>query len=221
MKRFALLFLLLPLGCGDSTPAAPYVRASDRPLLRPDAPEMKTKAPDKFKARFTTSQGAFTITVDRKVAPLGADRFYHLVKGRFFEDARFFRVLSGFMVQFGIPADPAESVLWKNANIPDDPVRETNTRGMVTYATAGPGTRTTQIFINYSNGNKRLDQSGFAPFGEVTEGMEVVDKLYAGYGEGEPSGSGPSQKRLEKEGNPYLLRDFPKLDYIKKAEIVD
>jgi peptidyl-prolyl cis-trans isomerase A (cyclophilin A) len=100
-------------------------------------------------------------------------------------------------------------------------VRETNTRGMVTYATAGPGTRTTQIFINYSNGNKRLDQSGFAPFGEVTEGMEVVDKLYAGYGEGEPSGNGPSQKRLEKEGNPYLLRDFPKLDYIKKAEIVD
>lgn len=221
MKRLALLVLLVPLGCGDSTPAAPYVRPSDRPLLRPDAPEMKTPAPKTFKARFTTSQGAFTISVERALAPRGADRFYHLVQGRFFEDARFFRVLSGFMVQFGIPADPAESALWKDATIPDDPVSETNTRGKVSYATAGPGTRTTQLFINYSNGNKRLDRMGFAPIGEVTEGMDVVDKLYSGYGEGAPQGSGPDQKKIETQGNPYLQANYPKLDYIQKAEILN
>ena len=221
MKRLAMLVLLFPLGCGDSTPAAPYVRPSDRPLLRPDAPEMKTQAPERFKVRFTTSQGDFTISVTRAWAPRGADRFYNLVRGRLYEDARFFRVVSGFMCQFGIPADPAESVLWKNATIPDDPVGETNTRGKVTYATSGPGTRTTQLFINYANGNKRLDRMGFAPFGEVTEGMNVVDKLYSGYGEGAPSGSGPDQKRIESQGNPYLQAEFPKLDYIKKTEILD
>jgi len=213
--------LLLIAACSDSTPPPPYVRPSDRPLLGPDAPEMKKKAPDRFKARFTTSQGTFTISSERATAPLGADRFYNLVRGRFFEEARFFRVLSGFMVQFGIPADPADSALWKDANIPDDPVTASNTRGTVCYAISGPGTRTTQLFINYSNGNRRLDRDGFAPIGEVTEGMNVVDKLYAGYGEGAPSGSGPSQKRMERQGNPYLLRDFPKLDYIMKAEIVD
>ena len=220
MKRLALLVLLLPLGC-DSTPPPPYVRPSDRPLLRPDAPEAKAKAPERFKVRFTTSQGPFTITVVRAWAPLGADRFYHLVRGRFFEEARFFRVMSGFMCQFGIPADPAESALWKDATIPDDPVGESNTRGRVTYATAGRGTRTTQLFINYSNGNRRLDRQGFAPFGEVTEGMNVVDKLYSGYGEGAPSGSGPDQKRIESQGNPYLQAKFPKLDYIQKTEILE
>jgi cyclophilin family peptidyl-prolyl cis-trans isomerase len=213
MNRLALLVLLFALGC-DPAPA-PYVRPSDRPLLKPDAPEMKTKAPDRFKVRFTTSQGAFTISVDRSWAPQGADRFYHLVRGRFYDDARFFRVVSGFVCQFGIPADPAESALWKNANIPDDPRRETNTRGKVTYATAGPGTRTTQLFINYSNGNRRLDNMGFSPFGEVTEGMDVVDKFYSGYREE------PDQKRIESQGNPYLQSKFPKLDYIQKAEIID
>jgi peptidyl-prolyl cis-trans isomerase A (cyclophilin A) len=220
MKRLALLVLLFPLGCGDATPP-PYVRPSDRPLLRPDAPETKTKAPDKFKVRFTTSQGPFTIAVERAAAPLGADRFYHLVRGRFYEEARFFRVVRGFVCQFGIPADPAESALWKDATIPDDPVKWANSRGMVTFATSGPGTRTTQLFINYSNGNRRLDRMGFAPFGEVTEGMDVVDKLYSGYGEGAPGGSGPDQKRIETQGNPYLQAEFPKLDYILKTEILD
>ena len=221
MNRLALVVLLFPLGCGDSAPPPPYVRPSDRPLFGPDAPEMKSRAPERFKVRFTTSQGAFTISVERAWAPLGADRFYNLVRARFYEDARFFRVVSGFVCQFGIPADPAESALWKDATIPDDPRRETNTRGKVAYATAGPGTRTTQVFINYSNGNRRLDQMDFAPFGEVTEGMSVVDKLYSGYGEGEPSGSGPNQKRMEAMGNPYVQAGWPKLDYIKKTEILD
>jgi len=220
MKRLALLVLLVPLGCGESAPPPPYVRPSNRPILRPDAPEMKEKAPEKYKVRFTTSQGAFTMAVTRAWAPLGADRFYHLVRGRFFEEARFFRVLEGFMVQFGIPADPAESTLWKEATITDDPVTESNTRGMVSYATSGIHTRTTQVFINYAN-NRKLDRSGFAPFGKVTEGMDVVDKFYSGYGEGAPSGDGPSQKRMERLGNPYLQADFPKLDYILKAEILE
>src|SRR5688572_28761141 len=167
MKRLALLVLLLPLGCGDSTPPPPYVRPSDRPLLRPDAPEMNAPAPERFKVRFTTSQGDFTISVERAWAPLGADRLYQLVRGRFFEAARFFRLLSGFMCQFAIPADPAESKLWKDATIPDDPVTESNTRGKVSYATSGPQSRTTQLFINTGN-NRRLDKSGFAPFGQVT-----------------------------------------------------
>ncbi|MCC6740618.1 MAG: peptidylprolyl isomerase [Planctomycetia bacterium] len=182
---------------------------------------MKTQAPERYRVRFTTSQGDFTITVTRAWAPLGADRFYNLVRGRFFEEARFFRVIKGFMCQFGIAADPAESALWRNANIPDDPVRQENTRGRVTFATSGPGTRTTQVFINFSNGNARLDKLGFAPFGEVTEGMEVVGKLYSGYGEGAPNGSGPDQERIEALGNPYLDREFPKLDFIRKTEIVE
>ena len=221
MKHLALLVLLFPLGCGPSSPPPPYIRPGDRPLVRPDAPEMKTQAPERFRVRFTTSQGDFTITVVRAWAPLGANRFYNLVRGRFFEDARFFRVIKGFMCQFGIAADPAESALWKDATIPDDPVRESNTRGRITFATSGPGTRTTQVFINFSNGNARLDGQRFAPFGEVTEGMDVVGKLYSGYGEGAPGGSGPDQERLEAQGNPYLQRDFPKLDFIKKAEILD
>jgi len=213
VSRLALLLLLLPLGC--SKPIPPYVRPAGRPLVRPDAPEMKARAPDKFKARFITSQGNFTISVERATAPLGADRFYALVKSGFFDDARFFRVVEHFVVQFGIPADPAESALWKDANLADDPVHETNTRGKVTFATAGPGTRTTQLFINYANRNSRLDPMGFAPIGEVTEGMDVVDKFYSGYGED------PDQKRIETQGNPYLEVEFPKLDYIKKAEILN
>lgn len=204
--------LLLALGCEPNIP--PYVRPAGKALVKPDSAEMKTKAPDKFKAKFTTSAGAFTVTVDRSSAPLGADRFYNLVRSGFYNDCRFFRVVEGFVVQFGIPADPAESALWKDANLNDDPVRDTNTRGKITYATAGANTRTTQLFISYSNKNARLDRMGFAPFGEVTEGMDVVDKLYSGYGED------PDQKRIESQGNPYLEAKFPKMDYIQKAEII-
>jgi peptidyl-prolyl cis-trans isomerase A (cyclophilin A) len=181
---------------------------------------MRKTAPESFKVRMATSQGSFTVTVHRAWAPQGADRFYNLVRGGYYGDARFFRVIRGFMCQFGIHADPAVSVLWKDATIPDDPVLETNTRGRITFATGGPNTRTTQLFINYNNANASLDRMGFAPFGEVTEGMDVVDKLYAGYGEGAPRGAGPDQGRIQAEGNAYLNSDFPKLDGLRKAELL-
>ncbi|HBF61418.1 MAG TPA: peptidylprolyl isomerase [Methyloceanibacter sp.] len=179
---------------------------------------MNARAPESYKAKFETSKGAFVIQVTRSWAPNGADRFYNLVKNGFFDDARFFRVIDGFMVQFGISGNPDVSAAWTNATIPDDPVRESNARGTVTFATAGPNTRTTQVFINFNN-NSMLNGQGFAPFGKVVSGMNVVDSFYKGYGEGAPRGNGPNQGLLKSQGNAYLLTQFPKLDYIKKATI--
>jgi peptidyl-prolyl cis-trans isomerase A (cyclophilin A) len=175
-------------------------------------------APAVYKAKFDTSAGTFVIEVHRDWAPNGADRFYNLVKNGFFDNARFFRVISGFMVQFGINADPKISGVWREARIKDDPVRQSNKRGLITFATAGPDTRTTQVFINFAD-NNMLDRQGFAPFGQVVSGMNVVDALYSGYGEGAPRGQGPDQGRTQQEGNAYLVREFGKLDYIKKATI--
>jgi peptidyl-prolyl cis-trans isomerase A (cyclophilin A) len=180
---------------------------------------LNEKAPDTFKARIETSKGAFVIDVHRAWAPMGADRFYNLVKNGFYDDARFFRVLDGFMAQIGINGNPAIQSSWRNATIQDDPVKESNKRAFVTFAkSSAPNSRSTQIFINYRD-NANLDKSGFAPFGEVTTGMDVVDKLYSGYGEGAPGGRGPEQGKIQTEGNAYLTKDFPKLDYIKKATI--
>jgi peptidyl-prolyl cis-trans isomerase A (cyclophilin A) len=176
------------------------------------------KAPDTYKAKFETSKGDFVLTVHRAWAPLGADRFYNLVKGGFYDETRFFRVLDDFMAQVGINGNPAVQSAWRDARIADDPVKGNNKRGFASFATAGPGTRTTQFFINFKD-NSTLDKSGFAPFGEVTSGMDVVDKLYSGYGEGGPRGKGPEQGKLQSEGNAYLQKEFPKLDYIKKATI--
>ena len=176
------------------------------------------RGPDTYKVRFDTTKGPFVVTVTRAWAPLGADRFYALVKSGFYDGSRFFRVLPKFVVQFGIAGDPAVNAKWHNANLVDDPVTQTNRRGTITYGTAGPNTRTTQVFINLAD-NARLDSKGFAPFGEVTEGMEAVDKFYSEYGEGPPLGGGPSQTRAEAEGTGYFERDFPKLDYVKKASI--
>ena len=177
------------------------------------------KAPATFKADFDTSKGKFTITVTRAWAPLGADRLYNLVKAGFYDDVRFFRVIDGFMAQFGIHGTPSVQAIWRRAPLKDDPVKQSNRRGYVTFATAGPNTRTTQLFINYRD-NANLDSMGFAPFGEVTAGMSVVDQLYNGYGEGAPRGRGPDQGRLQAEGNTYLNKSFPRLDYIKTATIV-
>jgi peptidyl-prolyl cis-trans isomerase A (cyclophilin A) len=175
-------------------------------------------APDSYKVKFETSKGDFVVTVTRDWSPLGADRFYTLVKNGFYDGARFFRVLPGFVVQFGIAADPQVTAKWRNANLVDDPVKQSNRRATLTFATGGPNTRTTQVFINLAD-NAQLDPRGFSPFGAVSQGMEVVDQLYSGYGEGAPSGNGPEQSTAESDGNAYLMRDFPKLDYIKKASI--
>ncbi|GFO81482.1 MAG: hypothetical protein A49_11090 [Methyloceanibacter sp.] len=183
-----------------------------------DPSSLNARAPDTYKARFETSKGTFVIQVNRDWAPNGADRFYNLVKAGFYNDARFFRVIDGFMVQFGISGNPDVSAAWSDANIKDDPVRESNARGTVTFATAGPNTRTTQVFINFNN-NSMLNGQGFAPFGKVISGMDVVDSLYKGYGEGAPRGDGPNQALIKAQGNAYLVTQFPKLDYIKKATI--
>lgn len=180
---------------------------------------LKEQAPATFTAHFDTSIGPFVITVHRDWAPNGADRFYNLVKHGFYNEARFFRAVPNFMIQFGIHGNPVISALWRNARIPPDKVTQSNRRGMVTFAMGGtPDTRTTQVFINTVN-NARLDALGFAPFGEVTSGMDVVDRIFTGYGEGPPRGSGPDQGRIQAEGNAYLTKQFPKLDYVKSATI--
>ena len=185
-------------------------------LANPSA--LKETAPPTYKARFETSKGAFVIDVTREWAPNGADRFYNLVKNGFYDGVRFFRVLDGFMAQFGINGDPKISAAWREARIQDDPVKQSNRRGFVTYAMAGPHTRTSQIFINYGD-NSALDRQNFSPFGRVSSGMEVVDALYNGYGEGAPRGQGPDQGRVQMEGNAYLTKNFPRLDFVKKATI--
>ena len=213
MTRIAAILLTLMI----AFPAFGQTAGQGAGLANPAA--LNEQAPTTYKVKFDTSKGPFVVDVHRDWAPIGADRFYNLVKNGFFNDARFFRVISGFMVQFGINADPKISAQWRVARINDDPIKQSNTRGMLTFATAGPNTRTTQLFINFGN-NAMLDHQGFAPFGQVTSGMNVVDALYSGYGEGAPSGAGPEQGRVQSEGNAYLTSSFPKLDYIKSATIV-
>ena len=192
---------------------------SRRDSLRAPDPAAVTAAPDSFRVAFETSAGRFVVESRRAWGPHGVDRFHYLVRIGFFDDARFFRVLRGFIAQFGIPADPAVARVWRDMNIPDEPARERNVRGTLSYAAAGPGTRTTQLFINLRD-NPMLDGMGFAPIGRVVEGMEVVDRLYADYGEGAPDGTGPDQLRIANEGNAYLVREFPRLDRIVKASVI-
>lgn len=202
-------------------PAAPkeaVAPAAPSPDLANPAKLAET-APDTYKARFDTTKGAIVIEVNRADAPQGADRFFNLVKAGYFTDIAFFRVIPGFMAQFGIHGDPKLASVWRNARITDDPVKSSNTRGALTFATSGPNSRTTQMFINLVD-NARLDGMGFSSFGKVVEGMDVVEKLNGEYGEGAPGGRGPAQMRVQTEGNAYLKKDFPNLDYIKSASIV-
>jgi peptidyl-prolyl cis-trans isomerase A (cyclophilin A) len=180
-------------------------------LLNPAS--FTAKAPAVFKAQFSTTAGDFTVEVHREWAPRGVDRFYNLVHSGYFTNAAFFRVVPGFVVQFGLSADPAVNKVWDHATIQDDPVVQSNKRGNLVFATAGPNTRTTQLFINYAD-NARLDGMGFAPFGSVVEGMEVVDKIFPGYRES------PRQDLITNQGDAYLKANFPKMDKIKLARIV-
>ena len=170
-------------------------------------------APDSFLVAVTTNRGTVVIAVHRDWAPRGADRVYQLIRARFYDAARFFRVIPRFVAQFGLPADPRRLPSWSKQPIPDDPVRRSNLRGMLTFATAGPNTRTTQLFINLAD-NPRLDALGFAPIGQVVKGLAIVDALNGQYGES------PSQDEIERQGNAYLTRAFPKLDYIRTARVV-
>lgn len=184
---------------------------ADPSLLKPAS--LTGQAPDVFDVEMTTTKGSFTVKVTRAWAPLGADRFYNLVKHGFFTDAAFFRNVPGFIVQFGLSADPAVNNVWHNANIKDDPGKQSNAPGTITFATAGPNTRTTQLFINFGN-NTFLDSQGFSPFGKVTSGMDVVKNLYSGYGER------PDQGSITALGKAYLDKNFPNIDSIKSATIV-
>lgn len=218
--KMTLITCLLGLSLGVVT-----VRAEDKKDDKAATPgfaepsKLTEKAPASYKARFETTKGSFTIDVTRELAPNGADRFYNLVRSGFFTDIALFRVIPGFMCQFGIHGDPKVSKVWREARITDDPVKSSNKRGAITFATAGPNTRTTQLFINFAD-NGRLDGMGFASFGKVSDGMDVVDKINGEYGEGAPAGRGPHQGRIQEEGNAYLKKDFPNLDYIKSATII-
>jgi len=212
-----LICLALLLTCSafaeEPTPTKPNPALLD--------PSLATeKAPDVYRVKMETTAGDLIIEVHREWAPLGADRFYNLVKIGYFSDVAFFRVLAGFMAQAGFHGNPAVSQVWLNARIKDDPVKQKNYPGTVTFATGGPNTRTAQFFINYGD-NSYLDDSGFAPFGKVVEGFESVESLYSDYGEGAPNGKGPAQGKVYRLGNDYLKAEFPELDYITKASIIE
>jgi len=205
INAIAGALLLAAMACGSSG-------AQESGGLRNPA-ALTEQAPATFSAAFDTSKGQFVIEVHREWAPRGADRFYNLVKSGFFNDVRFFRVIGGQLAQFGMHGDPAVQDAWRDAVIEDDPVRRGNTRGSVSFATRGPNSRTTQLFINLRD-NGAYDRLGFAPFGEVVSGMDVVDRLYSEYEER------PEQPLIDEEGNAYLKREFPNLDYIQKVALV-
>ena len=210
VAAFALAAFAVPVALSAQAAAAPMSAAAK---LRNPA-TLKEQAPATYKAKFDTSAGVFVIEVHRDWAPIGADRFYNLVKNGYYDDVRFFRVLDGFMAQFGMSGNPGISAAWRTQQLKDDPVKQSNKRGFVSFAHAGPNTRTTQVFINFQD-NSSLDAQGFPPFGQVIQGMDVVDKLYSGYGRSNV----PDQGRITSEGNAYLTKVYPKLDYVKKATI--
>ncbi len=200
MKNTAIALLLALAACDQTAKPAP-------------PPAAAVTTPAEFKVKFITSRGDFVVKVVRAWSPNGADRFHELVKAGFYDDVRFFRVVPGFMVQFGISGDPKAMAKWRERKILDDPVKQSNTRGRVTFAMAGPNTRTTQIFINFADQNAGLDGQGFSPFGEIIDGMNVVDSINAEYRET------PDQQKIQEHGNDYLKANFPNLDYVKSARV--
>lgn len=227
MRSSQLFVILGSLGlslaaCNKGDPAGPA--SSPGPgggagVAALDPAKATLTAPEKFTVKLDTTKGEILIDVDRSLSPQGADRIYNLVKLGYYDDVAFFRVIAGFMAQVGIHGDPAVNARWREARIPDDPVKASNTPGMVSFATGGPNTRTTQFFINFGD-NSRLDGMGFSPFGKVRD-MTVANQIHSGYGEGAPGGRGPSQGLIQTRGNAYLRAEFPQLDYIKKATIAE
>jgi len=208
VRRAVVLFVCAAVAAAGVAGAAPPPS-----LLHPST--LTARAPAVYSVALATTKGTFVVTVRRAWAPRGADRFYNLVRAHFFDGVRFFRVVKGFVVQFGISPTPAVAAAWQSATIPDDPVKTSNVGGTITYATSGPDTRTTQVFLNLGS-NTFLDARGFAPFGKVTSGMSVVDKLYGGYGE-QPTGDQP---QIAQQGDAFLQKHFPRLDRIKSARLV-
>ena len=207
------LIVAAVMGCGQESGSA---GPNPETLMNPDSPEMTQAAPEQFKVQMETTAGTFVIEVQRAWAPHGVDRFYNLVQAGYFDETRFFRVMPNFIVQWGMHGDPKVTEAWYNAQITDDPVLESNVRGTVTFAkTNAPNSRTTQLFINLKDNGASLDRTGFAPFGRVVEGMEVVEAINPEYGER------PSQGKIFEEGNEYLEKMFPNLTYIQKATVID
>lgn len=221
MRTAALLILTgaFLLGCPKTKDAQTKSQGEKAPASANQETTDKVQAPAQYSVELDTTKGAIVIEVNREWSPHGANRFYELVQGGYYTDVAFFRVIGGFMAQVGISGDPALNAQWREKRIPDDPVKASNTRGTVTFATSGPDSRTTQFFINFGD-NSRLDGMGFAPFGKVKD-MAPVEALYDGYGEGAPRGRGPSQALIQSQGNAYLKEKFPKLDYIKSARILE
>ncbi|MGH7577103.1 MAG: peptidylprolyl isomerase [Longimicrobiales bacterium] len=218
-EAILLTLALVAAACAQDRSAAPITE--DHVLLQPQDSSFQATAPDSFRVRFETTAGDFTVQVMRDWSPHGADRFYNLVRNGYYDNVYFFRVVDGFMAQFGIHGDPRVNAAWNPQRIQDDLVVGSNRRGTVTFAMSSqPNSRTTQLFINFAD-NARLDDAGFAPIGDVVSGMETVDALYSGYGEGAPQGRGPRQDRIQAEGNAYLERDFPNLDHVRRATIED
>ena len=217
-----VLSALLAGGCGGESPKGEAEQAepaatppTEAPALNPllDPGRFTEVAPETYRVRMETSEGAIVIQVNRAWAPNGADRFYNLVKNGYYDDTRFYRVIADFMAQFGLNKDPQVNAMWRGATIADDPATQSNTRGRVTFAMGGPNTRTTQVFINFKD-NAYLDESGFSPIGEVVEGMDVVAKIYSGYGETQPRGPGVDYQKAFTEGTPYLDANYPQLTKI-------
>ena len=212
--------VLLTLGaCTASTAGSGGGPVPVATLKEPTSAEFSHPAPERFDVLFETSQGEFVVEVHRGWAPLGAERFYNLVRAGYYDGLRFFRVIPGFVAQFGIHAEPGVNEAWRSFRIPDDPVVQPNRRGTLTFATAGRDTRTVELFLNLAD-NVHLDAYGFAPIGVVISGMDAVERLFSGYGEGAPRGQGPDQGRLQAEGEDYLSRDFPQLSRILSARVV-
>jgi len=207
----SLAVAILCLGCGTGGDGT--VQVNTEALMNPDGPEMNKTAPDEFRAKFETSAGDFVIDVKRELGPNGVDRFYNLVRNGFYNEQRFFRVVPGFVAQWGMHGDPEVTAKWDNATIPDDPSKSNNKTGTITYASKGPNTRTTQLFLNLGD-NPHLDQ-GYPPFGTITEGVETIQAINAEYREK------PSQQQIGERGNKYLTKLFPNLDYIKTAYILE